>query len=1195
MWRNEKLQFELVPPYKISPGQQTAVDELLKNYQTKDKQTLLGITGCGKSVISDTDVIIKKNGVPHKLKIGLLIDEIFSQDNIRVEVVNGTEVLDTSQLVDTYEACSLNPSTRKQEWKRVRQFIRHNSPQNLYSVKTKCGREIVVTGDHNFFALRDGNLTLTDSSNLTDHDFLPIPMEITGSSVSLESVSLDRYLPANLKLFASLPNFENALKNNPEKISSALPYSKRYRVLHSERVTYTQYQELVSIDPVSCQGAKFGLFHGNRDLPLHFPITDDFLRLLGYYIAEGHGEKGYFILSSTEEQIITDFQSTLQGLKIRSYKRPETCDYSCYSAFYSSLFKVWCGKDSGSKHLPDFWMQLSNKQLANLLMAYFSGDGCVNESTVSCTTKSRQLASDIAYSLLRFGIVSRTRKRMVRLPDKHQKLPYWEIVISGQKFLRKFCSNIGFRQSWKNNRLETIFSKPANTNVDLIPANGLIKSIRENLMLSEGALSALSGIRQSYVSLIESNERMPSREVTRKVVEAFRYYAKEKNAISIQEAIDNLESLLEVFWSPVSGVEEVSGEKYVYDISVDGNETFLAGTGGIFVHNTFIMANVINTLQKPTLILAHNKTLAAQLYGELKEMFPHNRVEFFISFYDYYQPESYLPAQDMYIEKDSLVNDEIEKMRMHAVSSVVSRNDTIIVASISCIYSLGNPDDFRTMAIRLEVGAHMSRQQLIHSLVDMQYERNDMVLEPGRFRVRGDTVDIVPSYENDILRVELTGNIISKIKEVHTITGDVKNSLDRLTLYPARQYVVPEEKHALALEHIQQELEARLPNLPPLEAQRLKQRTNYDLEMIKEVGFCAGMENYSRHFDGRRPGAPPFTLIDYFPKDYLLIIDESHQTIPQARGMYNGDYSRKKNLVDFGFRLPSALDNRPLKFEEFEGKMGRVLFASATPAEYELEKSGTPVELITRPTGLLDPEVEMHPIEGQMQHLMAEAKKTIERGDRVLVTTLTKRMAEDLADYLVKEGFRVRYMHSEIESLDRIELIRQLRVGEFDILVGINLLREGLDIPEVASIFILDADKEGFLRDERSLVQTIGRAARNVNGKVYLYADVQTQSIKRAMEITWYRRNFQKRYNEQHGITPKTIVKAVTIKESTIKGTKHLAQSDIQRQIIELDAKMHEAAEKLEFEKAIELRDAIAELQRTLAQKMEKEAVQPEI
>ncbi len=632
--------------------------------------------------------------------------------------------------------------------------------------------------------------------------------------------------------------------------------------------------------------------------------------------------------------------------------------------------------------------------------------------------------------------------------------------------------------------------------------------------------------------------------------------------------------------------QETAVKKLINNFSTKEKQTLLGITGS---GKTFVMANIINQLQKPTLIIAHNKILAAQLYAELKQFFPHNRVEYFISFYDYYQPESYLPAQDMYIEKDSDVNEQIEKMRMHAVSSVVSRNDTIIVASISCIYSLGNPEDFKSMAIQLENGKTMPRQELIHSLVEMQYERNEMVLEPGRFRVRGDVIDIVPAYENSILRIELSANKIAKIKEVELLSGDVKVSLDKITLYPARQYVVPEEKHALALEHIQQELEQRLPNLPPLEAQRLKQRVNYDLEMIKEMGFCSGMENYSRHFDGRKPGEPPFTLMDYFPKDYLLIIDESHQSIPQAHAMYNGDYSRKKNLVDFGFRLPSALDNRPLKFEEFEKKMGKTLFVSATPAEYELEKSGPAVELITRPTGLLDPEIELHPIEGQMQHLMQKAKNTIEQGNRVLVTTLTKRMAEDLADYLVKEGFRVRYMHSEIDSLDRIELVRQLRIGDFDILVGINLLREGLDIPEVATICILDADKEGFLRDERSLIQTIGRAARNVNGKVVLYADVKTKSIKRAMEITNYRREFQKRYNEVHGITPKTIIKSVSEKEGVIKGSKHLAKSDIQRQIIELDAQMREAAEKLNFERAIELRDAITALTRDLAEKVKNE------
>ena len=635
----------------------------------------------------------------------------------------------------------------------------------------------------------------------------------------------------------------------------------------------------------------------------------------------------------------------------------------------------------------------------------------------------------------------------------------------------------------------------------------------------------------------------------------------------------------------VSSFSASPGQKEAINQLVKGfkkkeKETLLGITGS---GKTYVMASLIERLQKPTLIIAHNKTLAAQLYAELKDFFPNNRVEFFISFYDYYQPESYIPTTDMYIEKDSSVNEQIEKMRMHAVSSLLSRNDTIVVASISCIYNLGNPEDFKNMSIDLVVGKEIKRQELIGSLVDIQYERNDMAPDSGRFRVRGNVIDIIPAHEKNILRIELENNRIKRIKEIDSLTGDFKVSIDQITLYPAKQYVVPEEKIKRAIEQIKNDLSKRLPELPALEAQRLKQRTNYDLEMIEELGYCKGIENYSKYFDGRESGEPPFVLIDYFPKDYLLIIDESHQTIPQSRAMYNGNFERKKNLIDYGFRLPSAFDNRPLTFKEFEAKMGKTLFVSATPGDYELDKSGLPVELITRPTGLLDPIIELHPIKNQMQHLMSEARKTIERGDRVLVTTLTKRLAEDLTDYLVKEGFRVRYLHSEIDSLDRIELIRQLRIGEYDILVGINLLREGLDLPEVATIFILDADKEGFLRDERSLIQTIGRAARNVNGRVILYADVKTRSIERAIQVTSYRRMFQMQYNNKHKITPKTIVKSVSLKKRRIKGTKHLAKSDIQKKIIEFDAKMKAAAERLDFESAIEYRDLIEELKQVIS------------
>src|SRR3989338_4889914 len=546
-------------------------------------------------------------------------------------------------------------------------------------------------------------------------------------------------------------------------------------------------------------------------------------------------------------------------------------------------------------------------------------------------------------------------------------------------------------------------------------------------------------------------------------------------------------------------------------------QTLLGITGS---GKTFVVANLIEKVQKPALILAHNKTLAAQLYAELKEMFPKNCVEYFISYYDYYQPESYVPTTDLYIEKDAAINEQIEKMRLKAVTSLLSRADTIIVASISCIYGLGNPDDFKKLSMTLLKNGRISRNDLIRKLIEMQYERSEQFLEPGKFRARGDVIDVMPAYANTITRIELFGSAIEKISELDGITGSAINALETATIFPAKQFATPEEKHETAIEAIKQELAARLPELSGIEAQRLEKRVKYDMEMIKEVGYCSGIENYSRYFDNRRAGQPPFVLLDYFPKDFLLIIDESHQTLPQSRAMYKGDYSRKKNLVDFGFRLPCAFDNRPLKFPEFEQYFRHAVFVSATPGDYELQMSGQVVNLIIRPTGLIDPEVSVRPIQGHIPHMISEIRKTVAKGERVLITTLTKRMAEDLTDYLAKEGIKVRYMHSEIESLDRIEIIRQLRSGEFDVLVGINLLREGLDIPEVSLVCILDADKEGFLRNERSLIQTIGRAARNINGCVILFADQMTDSIKQAVEITNERRRMQQSYNKEHGITP---------------------------------------------------------------------------
>lgn len=613
----------------------------------------------------------------------------------------------------------------------------------------------------------------------------------------------------------------------------------------------------------------------------------------------------------------------------------------------------------------------------------------------------------------------------------------------------------------------------------------------------------------------------------------------------------------------------------------DGMErqTLLGVTGS---GKTYTIANVINQIQKPTLVIAHNKTLAAQLYNEFKEFFPENRVEYFVSYYDYYQPESYIPSKDQYIEKDAYINPKIEQMRLAATASLMSRRDVIVVASVSCIYGLGNPETYEGMGFELKAGDRISRKEILGRLVDILYERNDMELAPGRFRVKGDTIDLIPGYFNDIIRIELFGDEIDRILEADRLTGKQKEKLDYFYVYPARHFVIPEEEKKSAIQSIMAELDERLPELGLIESHRLKQRTLHDMEMIEETGSCKGIENYSRHFDRRKPGEPPYCLLDYFPDDFLLVIDESHQTLPQVHGMYNGDRSRKKSLVDYGFRLPSAYDNRPLRFEEFERYMKNVIFVSATPGDYELECSAQVAEQVIRPTGLLDPIVEIRPIDGQVRDVMQEIGQVIARGDRALVTTLTKRLAEELTDYLAQNGIKARYLHSDIDTLERTEIIRELRLGKFDVLVGINLLREGLDIPEVGFIGILDADKEGFLRNEKSLIQTIGRASRNANSKVVLYADNITGSIKEAMQKTERRRALQMAYNQEHGIVPRTIKKPIREKVVEITDTKHIPKSDIPNVIIELEAEMKEAAERLEFERAIQLRDTIRKLEKEI-------------
>ncbi|WZY01894.1 excinuclease ABC subunit UvrB [Bacillus sp. FSL W7-1360] len=619
------------------------------------------------------------------------------------------------------------------------------------------------------------------------------------------------------------------------------------------------------------------------------------------------------------------------------------------------------------------------------------------------------------------------------------------------------------------------------------------------------------------------------------------------------------------------------------------HQTLLGATG---TGKTFTMSNVIAAVNKPTLIMAHNKTLAGQLYSEFKQFFPHNAVEYFVSYYDYYQPEAYVPSSDTFIEKDASINDEIDKLRHSATSALLERRDVIIIASVSCIYGLGSPEDYRDLVLSVRVGMEIDRNTLLRKLVDIQYDRNDLNFLRGTFRVRGDVVEIFPaSRDEQCIRVEFFGDEVERITEVDALTGEIKGERKHVSIFPASHFVTREEKMKKAMANIEQELEARLHVLREagklLEAQRIEQRTRHDLEMMAEMGFCSGIENYSRHLTLREAGATPYTLLDYFPKDFLLIVDESHVTLPQVRGMFNGDQARKNVLVEHGFRLPSALDNRPLRFEEFEEKVNQAAYVSATPGPYELDKTPEMIEQIIRPTGLLDPTIDVRPTKGQLDDLLGEIHARIEKNERVLVTTLTKKMAEELTDYLKELGIKVRYLHSEIKTLERLDIIRQLRLGTFDVLVGINLLREGLDMPEVSLVTILDADKEGFLRSERSLIQIIGRAARNAHGHVIMYADKQTDSMEVAIRETERRREKQAAFNEAHGLTPKTIQKRVpdVIQATYVaedapeyREKKKMTTKERQTTIAQLEKEMKQAAKELQFERAAQLRDLLLEL-----------------
>ncbi len=1209
-------EFQLTTEYSPKGDQPQAIEQLVAGAQADHRfQTLLGVTGSGKSLPPDEPVWLWEGVdgelVPRLSPIGPFVDGVLNQE-ARVRRNGDTEIALLGSRRHRYHTLSLNPRTLAAELRPLTAVHRHCSPAMLWEVATACGRSVRVTGDHNLWVLREGRLQLLETHQVRAGDYLPIPIRLPAPPVPLLTLSLLQFMEGR-RVFvdcraqlarlnrADLCRLESAMRAEGRSCS----HGKLARVVRSgERVLLQDAQALEAHGvPLRISHASVGLRSRGRELPLMLPVTADLLELLGCFIAEGHAEPGYFMVSCADSDLQQRLERCLEALGLTWFVRTTGYDYVISWRLYAQLFATWCGRRAREKRLPPFWPELDERQLATLLSAYFTGDGGVDHDEVTVATASAGLASDLCYALSRYGIWARVYRRFKRATNSaHPGDWYYRLSISGVDQLRQFADSVNFLSDRKREQLQALLGGAANTNVDLIPVSGAdLRQLRGELRWLQRDVSSRAGCSRSLVSLLESGKRKPSRALFGRLMAVFRQGAREQNRTLLLDTIEGFERLASVRWTPIASVSERPSEtSWVYDLSVLGNETFLAGSGGLFVHNTFTAASAIARLQRPTLVIAHNKTLAAQLCSEFREFFPPNAVEYFVSYYDYYQPEAYIPQTDTYIEKDSSINDEIDRLRHSATQSLLERRDVVVVASVSCIYGLGSPEEYLQTVLALTRGKAYDRRATLRQLVDMQFVRNEMALGRGTFRAKGDVLEIWPADEEILVRVDFFGDEVDKIQVMNPLTGEVINNIDRYTVFPASHFVTSRERLERAIETIQAELKERLEHFQQhgqlLEAQRLEQRTLSDIEMMREVGYCNGIENYSRHLDGRLPGTPPNTLLDYFPRDFLLIIDESHQTIPQLHGMYAGDMSRKDNLVEYGFRLPSARDNRPLRWEEFLERVGQTVFVSATPGPYEREVSAQTVEQIVRPTGLVDPEVEVRPTRGQIDDLIGEIRGRVEAGERVLVTTLTKKMAEDLSEYLLNLNLKVQYLHSDIKTLERLEILRDLRLGVHDVVVGINLLREGLDLPEVSLVAILDADKEGFLRSETSLIQTIGRAARNVGGKVLMYADGVTGSMRRAIDETDRRRAKQVAHNSAHGITPETVRKAIrdVIRMDRVAEPRaeydvspdaqaeHMPLDDLLQTIQELEGEMRRHSKALEFEAAARYRDEINRLKRLL-------------
>ncbi|TLZ35600.1 MAG: excinuclease ABC subunit UvrB [Gammaproteobacteria bacterium] len=1116
----------------------------------------------------------------------------------------------------SYLTPAYNPRNGETAWYPVAALLRHRAPERMFRVTTTCGRAINVTEDHNFWVLRAGRPTLVKTQDIRRTDLLPVPEAITALSRGLKELDILSYLEdTQLSVHAEEPILEYLSVAGSEQFIAAIatcglrPQRKLYAIRRGLRGSGLKVRHFLRLQSATnqldgrCGDARVSV--GGKKaacrLPARLPLSDSVLALFGYYVAEGNAQKRFIIISNRHRVIRRNIEAALNELGLPFLVRPSS-DYQVSSVALRSLLAKLCGCKAACKRLPEFWPDLSDLSLGVLLRAYFDGDGTVGScGEVIATTASEDLASDLAYALKRLGIHARLRKRWRRATNTaHAGGLYFDVVISGQTDLRRYVEHVGFDHPEKRARLEGLMHRRANTNVDVVALDpATLRALRVDVGLSRRALARLSGCSRPMVSLIESGSRRPSRALLKRILEALAatYRSTVVSDLSWWMRWRELYGLCAARWTEIASVEPISyAHAHVYDLSVPGPQTFLSGRGGVFVHNTFTAAHVIQRVQRPTLVLVHNKTLAAQLYGEFRGFFPHSAVEYFVSYYDYYQPEAYVPSSDTYIEKDASVNEHIEQMRLSATKALLERSDSIIVATVSSIYGLGDPKAYLAMVLHLKRGDRLDQRSLLRRLAEMQYTRNELDLTQGTYRVRGDVIDIFPAEsEREAVRVELFDDTIDSLTLFDPLTGAIGRKVPRFTVYPGTHYVTPRDRLVGAVDQIRDDLRVRLQELREagrlVEAQRLEQRTRFDIEMIKEVGYCAGIENYSRYLSGRAPGEPPPCLFDYLPGKALLIVDESHQTIPQLGAMYRGDRSRKEVLVEYGFRLPSALDNRPLKFEEWEQLAPQMIFVSATPGGYEAKHSSQVVEQVVRPTGLVDPEVEVRPVATQVDDVLSEIRLCAARAERVLITTLTKRMAEDLTDYLSEHDVRVRYLHADIETVERTEIIRDLRLGKFDVLVGINLLREGLDLPEVSLVAILDADKEGFLRSDNSLIQTIGRAARNLHARAIMYADRVTGSMQRAIDETNRRRRKQLEYNVRHGITPRGIQKAVTdimegaraVAPAQKRGGKSRAPADLRpealvKEIKKLETEMYRRARNLEFEDAARLRDEIEQL-----------------